>query len=72
LKKKRATKTAPIQLTARDLIKLATRLDPSTPVFVIAHDGTVAALRNSQHTGHGEIDVEGETCPCIVIATIME
>lgn len=59
-------------MTARDLIRLATRCPPSTPVVIHTEHGADVAFYDSDNTGLGDIDFGDGSEPraCIVISTV--
>lgn len=65
---KKSQKHAPRVLTARDLIKLATRVDPRTQVLLHFGGRYEFARADSDRTGHAEIELDDGTCLCIVLA----
>ena len=69
---KRKSEAKPRAMTARDLIRLATRCPPSTPVVVHTEHGADVALYDSDNTGLGDIDFGDGSEPraCIVISTV--
>lgn len=56
-------------LCAKDLIKLATRIDPKTPIVLLASDGAEIALAGGA-TGIGEAEIDGEVREVIIISSM--